>query len=328
MKKAFMSAGALALGVCVLAGEAPRAFAQAPGQVQPPGQAQEKNQARDPAQAQDKSRAQDRSRVGATDDTKTGPSLRISELTGTTIKNMQGENVGTVNDIVIESPTGEMRYVAVSYGGFLGLGNKLFAVPWKAFECQIDEESKKCELVLNVQEQQMKSAPGFDQSDWPNFGDKEFTSKLDAHYKTDRLEGDQPRDGEKSQLKEVVPSAAYTTIRASELTGMTVQNLQGENVGTVNDVVIEAQAGKVRYMAVSYGGFLGLGNKLFAVPWKSFKCQRDQDSEKCQLIINVQEQRMKTAPGFDQNNWPDFGDKEFTSKLDAHYEIEPRETDE
>lgn len=113
--------------------------------------------------------------------------------------------------------------------------------------------------------------------------------------------------------------------RASQLIGMGIQNNAGKNVGNINDLVLDASSGKIRYAAVTYGGFLGIGNKMFAVPFEAFKFQRDpNNAERSVLVLNVTEQQIEGAEGFDEENWPDFANANFTSDLDRRYGVDPQ----
>jgi sporulation protein YlmC with PRC-barrel domain len=115
-------------------------------------------------------------------------------------------------------------------------------------------------------------------------------------------------------------SATQVAHRASTVIGMTVKNAAGKDLGTVNDIVLDMGTGHVRYYALSYGGWLGLGDKLFAVPHKTFQVRRFADSDKHYLVLNVSEEKLKNAPGFDQNNWPDFAnDAQWREKVDRYY---------
>jgi len=114
-----------------------------------------------------------------------------------------------------------------------------------------------------------------------------------------------------------------TLFRASQLIGMGIQNNAGKDVGNINDLVLDASTGKIHYAAVTYGGFLGIGNKMFAVPFEAFKFQRDpKDAERSVLVLNVTEQQMEGAEGFDEKNWPDFANNNFTSDLDRRYGVD------
>ncbi len=117
-------------------------------------------------------------------------------------------------------------------------------------------------------------------------------------------------------------SVRRVTVRASQITGMSVNNPQGDTLGSVNDIVIDAESGRVRYAALSYGGFLGFGDTLVAVPWEAFTVQKIEGRNEYNLVLNATEEQIKGATGFDQNNWPDFADRELTRELDAQYGIE------
>ncbi|MEX0715227.1 MAG: PRC-barrel domain-containing protein [Planctomycetaceae bacterium] len=125
-------------------------------------------------------------------------------------------------------------------------------------------------------------------------------------------------------------TAAPLTMRASRIsgtvTGMKVENPAGEDVGRVEDLVIDMRSGKVSYAAVSTGGFLGVGDRLHAVPFEALQlAQRDDDYL---FLLNVDRERLKNAPGFDKDNWPNFADTTWAVEVDRFYQedIEKRRT--
>jgi len=266
---------------------------------------------------------------------------RASEIERMRVRNDAGKELGSVKDIVIDTRTGDIRYAAVSYGGFLGLGDKLFAIPWYAFQRRHDVSSGKDSLVLNIDEQTLKNAPGFDKSQWPNFGDTKFTEETEKHYGKYRngTDNNQNRtgvdvkagsvsvnvDANKNQNQNQNNNQASRdqskdlVLRASEIIGMTVRNQSNKDLGSVNDLMVDMGAGKVRYAALSYGGFLGVGNKLFAVPWNAFHCDRYPNSNKHYLELSINEDTLKNAPGFDKDKWPNFADSQFGQGIDTYY---------
>ena len=120
-------------------------------------------------------------------DSKTsGPGIRASKLMGMKIQNSKKENVGQIKDIVLDPATTRIQYVAVTYGGFLGLGDKLFAVPIQAIHVQQDPDHQgHVLLVMDVTKEQMNGAKGFDESNWPNFSDSNFAGELHRRYNTE-----------------------------------------------------------------------------------------------------------------------------------------------
>jgi len=113
---------------------------------------------------------------------------------------------------------------------------------------------------------------------------------------------------------------AATAYRASKLTGMNVKNSKDEKVGTINDLVIDTPSGKIKYAALSVGGFLGIGDKLFAVPWQSMTLKHDDKG--AFFVLDVDKEKLRNAPGFDSNHWPDVANPKFGSEIDKYYGVD------
>ena len=110
--------------------------------------------------------------------TNTAKFMSATTLIGDGIRNPQGDTLGELKEIMLDTVNGKIAYAVVSYGGILGMGDKLFAVPWSSLA--IDHENHK--LVLNVSKDRLKDAPGFDKDRWPNFADPAFASTLGTYY--------------------------------------------------------------------------------------------------------------------------------------------------
>lgn len=106
-----------------------------------------------------------------------------------------------------------------------------------------------------------------------------------------------------------------SVVKASEVTGVNVKNMVGENLGTIKEVVIDKAFGKVNYVVLDFGGILGFGNKFFALPWHLFKYDKTEDC----FLLDIDKERLKNAPGFDKEHWPDFAAADFTIKIDKYY---------
>lgn len=112
------------------------------------------------------------------------------------------------------------------------------------------------------------------------------------------------------------------SILGSNLIGKNIKNAQGENLGEVKDIMLDSK-GKVRYVAVTYGGFLGIGDKLHAVPLSAFQLKRDKDMffDDTELILNVTKEQLADEPGFDATNWPDLDNETYRTDLDRRYNV-------
>lgn len=108
-------------------------------------------------------------------------------------------------------------------------------------------------------------------------------------------------------------------LSASTLSGDKVKNAAGQDLGHIEDFMIDLDRGQVSYAVLSFGGFLGMGDKLFAIPWEALSVDTHDKS----FILNVSKEKLQDAPGFDQNNWPDFADREWGRRIHQYYGYKP-----
>jgi len=104
-------------------------------------------------------------------------------------------------------------------------------------------------------------------------------------------------------------------LTAAALVGDRVRNSQGEDLGRIEEIMIDLATGRVAYAVLSFGGFIGIGDKLFAVPWNALRV----DEGECEFVLEVDRGTLENAPGFDKNNWPDMADGTFEHNIHAHY---------
>jgi sporulation protein YlmC with PRC-barrel domain len=110
-----------------------------------------------------------------------GPRLMTAgTLSGDKVVNRKGETLGDIDDIMLDVPRGRIAYAVMASGGFLGMGEKLFAIPWHALTLDTD---RHC-FVLDVAKEHFRNAPGFDKDHWPSNADDEWHREVHAYYRT------------------------------------------------------------------------------------------------------------------------------------------------
>ncbi len=110
-----------------------------------------------------------------------GPGLMgAATLIGNDVYNADGEDLGEIREIMLDISSGRVSYAVLSFGAFLGMGEKLFAVPWAALE--LDTENKR--FTLNVPKERLERAPGFDRGKWPNMADQSWAKGIHSYYGT------------------------------------------------------------------------------------------------------------------------------------------------
>lgn len=108
-----------------------------------------------------------------------GPALMGADtLIGNEVYNIANESLGTIKELMIDMSSGIINYAVLSYGGFLGMGDRLFAVPWRALK--LDTTNRR--FTLSVTKEQLKNAPGFDKDHWPSMADTTWASSVHNFY--------------------------------------------------------------------------------------------------------------------------------------------------
>lgn len=106
---------------------------------------------------------------------------------------------------------------------------------------------------------------------------------------------------------------------ANTLIGNDVYNQKDDNLGDIKEIMLDVRSGRVSYAVLSFGGFLGMGEKLFAVPWAALTL----DTVNKRFVLNVEKDRLKNAPGFDKDKWPNMADSSWTKSIHDYYGTKP-----
>lgn len=109
------------------------------------------------------------------------------------------------------------------------------------------------------------------------------------------------RTQELQEVRTATPVPAMTGVmRASQVIGLPVKNKKGDDLGIIEDIAIDASSGVIAYVALAHGGFLGLGEKWIAVPWRELARTGDKDA----IVLEIGEEALEKMTGFDEDSWP------------------------
>lgn len=114
-------------------------------------------------------------------------------------------------------------------------------------------------------------------------------------------------------------SSVHRAVAAGSLRGTRVHNYGGEDLGKVDDFILDLERGRITYVIVSLGGFWGIGDRLYAVPWELFSIRPGE----LDLFVDIDKQMLQDAPGFERSKWPDMSDPAWDAAIHAHYAQKP-----
>lgn len=223
------------------------------------------------------------------------PLYKMESIIGHTVASQSGKDLGHIAEVVIEAATGDLAYGVLAMGGFLGLGERWLAIPWSALQLPTETAAFR----LGMTEEQLDKAPSFDRDHWPDMEDKHWGDTIHAYY------GQPPYWGKHlppKTARETAEQVERRLLRYSYIVQGEVMNTRGQRLGDIEEVVIDAAAGDVAYAVLSFATLLGLGDKLFAIPWRALQ----QSAGFGTFTLDVDKEALQEAPGFDEERWPNM----------------------
>ncbi|OQA03157.1 MAG: PRC-barrel domain protein [Planctomycetes bacterium ADurb.Bin401] len=264
--------------------------------------------------------------------------LSTNELMNSDVKGSDGETIGTAQEFIDDNTQGSVKYVIIS-------ADELHPVPWSAIQVSQASQSdtgqrsgessspgatggtgtsgrggmgsmwggqKKHTLSMNITKDQLKNAPTIDSVDVEELSDSSLQQKVDSFYSqySTGQTGTQAM-GDISRQRGMTTSA--NLFKASDTIGLDVKNMQDESIGKIKDLAIDGQKGNFAFGLVSYGGVLGVGESVAAVPWTSISV--DTQNQTASLDASKDKLDSVALEGGDINK---LSDRQFTSRV---YEV-------
>lgn len=248
--------------------------------------------------------------------------LSASTLIGHKVYNSQGENLGDIKDVMLDVDLGKVAYAVLSFGGFMGMGDKLFAVPWSVLQTKnqagdktVPVNDKHHKIVLPIEKERLKTAPGFDKSSWPTMATLDWAKDVDTFYRNDRAASHPVEAANRTAMPAI--------LKYSDLKGFNIETPGGDKLGDIKEIAIDMD-GRISYAAVSVGGFLGIGDRIVAVPWDALKVTREGDKgDKKKISLATTKDRLEQAPVFKKETQEQMCDPAWIGRVYEFYSVRP-----
>ncbi len=326
----------------------------------------------------------DKMRTDSSDMNKKGESgsyqtdmVRANEFIGMEVRNRSNEDLGNIEDVILDDASEKIKFVTVSFGGIFGFGETLAAVPVSQFNIQ-EKDGKKFVILEKSKQDFQQNAPKISRGndlrgEMSNIHDQVknyygVEMKKDKDYDSDRSKynkdrkedspdrseynRDRRQDNFQSERKDQADtytgnqnpatrdvdrysaggsrndnmsmrSAAYSRagseyrgyMKLTDVIGMTLKDVQRDNIGEIDDAIIDLNEGDLVYALVSFGGFMKIGKDYALVPWDLLTISGDQHFAVAEIERDLLE---KVA--FSRNQFPDLSDQEYHRNISQEFD--------
>lgn len=206
-------------------------------------------------------------------------------IIGMDVKNKQGQTLGEIEEVILNDTRQAVEYIIVS------ANDNLYPVPWKA----VDTGAKT--YVLDISAGSLRQAPTINSLDSSQLENESLREKSHNYYQEqisaveDKNIGERAVDWVAETTGWFDDETAPMIYSANQIIGFDVQNPQGETLGELNDILFDVREGNLAYGLVSFGGVLGIGEEIAAVPWEAIELSSNQKV----AVIDADEQTLQAA---------------------------------
>ena len=216
-----------------------------------------------------------------------GSDMRMSRILGMEVRNRQGDTVGEVEDLIIDTHDGKVRFAVLEAGGFLGVGEHRTAVPISRMRATYDKQ----DIVTDLSVDELRRFPSYPPGEHPDWNDAAFLGQF----------------GDRS-LVASTPANAYgekwtghRLRRASDLLDAQLRDRDGWNIGEVRDMVLNLDSGKVKYGVAKLATRWADDDRLVVIHPRDVRLGSDDG-----LVVVSNRQTLRSAPTVREDRWEDF----------------------
>lgn len=229
---------------------------------------------------------------------------RASSMRGMEVLGSNSEALGSLEELLIDPTDGSVDYAVIAHGGFLGLGEDLYVVPFEMIRAGHNADDEDC-LRIQAQKSQLEAAPTMPKDSWPAI---------------DRTWEENVRRAFGKSMEKEAPGRKL--VRCTSLEGTEVQGLSDAVLGDIQEVIIDPDRDRVVYFALGTGGFLGLGEKVVALPWSMTEINLPKEGELA-ISFPTDEETLSRAPEFDPENWEQMANPTWVRTVYVFYSVRP-----
>lgn len=217
--------------------------------------------------------------------------MRASRLIGTSVRNVDGRNIGQVGDLVVDMTNGKVRYAVLRFDPGIFEGERLFAVPTNRLRMAADRD----DVVFDIKESRLQKA-AIERADWDRAGpiDTDWIGRIDDLWGV------------------MQPSSGSLAHRASDLLGQDVNDRSGEEIGEIDELIVDMASQRVHYAVFEYDPGVTTPGRRYVVPLTSFKPGAGDD----ELVLEMDRAKLDGMKEFARSRYADLNDPAWSADID------------
>jgi sporulation protein YlmC with PRC-barrel domain len=225
----------------------------------------------------------------------------------------QNEKVGSLQNLIIDAHDGLVLYGILD----TGVGGKLVPVPWNAFRLEKVVDKDEYSLALNMTKDKLANSPTFDKDRWPDFTSDDWKRTVSSFFNVrvaarPPAEHRQPTDTPGEHL-----TRHQMFFESSRLAKLDVRNRNNDDLGNLENLIIDAHTGHVLYGILD----TGVGGHKITVPWAAMRLNKVADRDEYHMVLNLNKDQLANAPKFDKDHWPDFTSEEWQRGVNNFFNV-------
>lgn len=221
--------------------------------------------------------------------------VRSSTLIGADLQNKTGDDIGQLNDVLVDENTGGQMHAVLAAGGFIGIGDKLTPVAWNKLDVKMNEDGK-VNLTTMLDKSTLTSMKSYDQHDW---------------------------FGKDKTLRQEMPDLGQGKfVRLSQVDDAKLFDKTGTQIGAIKDTVVDTTTGKVAYAVVTFDdSYINKGaDQMTMVPWTLVR-QSEKDTPG--YVLHTDKAKLEGATFFGPNAWPNMNEVTWHKQVYDYYAVSP-----
>jgi len=236
---------------------------------------------------------------------------KVSALLDTDVMNRTNETIAGIEDLVL-SHEGAIRYVILSHGGLAGVGAKYLAVPWE--DLDVKHENGKWAINLNMTKDALGNAPTLQSQNYSELTNSDWVARDRDFFRSRTATQGQATQEPGVEATQTVPMVLIV----SKITKATLKNTQNEDVGAVEDLLLDRNY-HAAYAIVGRGGVLGVGESYIPVPWSKLRLSNNREDNSVTAVIDATKQQLEQAPLVQGNSYSTLLAPGFAGQVDRYF---------